>query len=447
MAVNIEIRQKKLLKKEITIPGIAELKGLSYGVCDENGVLIRDEVGRYTVLYDKEKIGRGFEVWFEDKDILMRLPLPTTAGDIVKFYTLVECLCGKLGVNEFIRDGEKVPAEYCNLFIQQDTDLSINALEDIGRKLLAGESEQFFIFGAFNPVSLGVREINRIAGSMDNFEDLLHELQSTELEFLSPRFFREENGEIYGIYFLDEDTLSAVPLKPYILTDEVEVKTWYAVLPGSVSLKYEDFIANVKKTAEYDDSRILVCLSEEEIYSLAEKSFDIFKGEYAKMYYWGRSLDYGSWHYDKIIKLSLPLDKINGYNHLAAMLFWAAKHDLLSKELISADAGIKEKILSAEDVRNIIHENEFFGGELRTYHFAEEIRDFMRRFYVFNTQSEDGYPYCVDMNAEKYFGEKYDSEEFKNEAYLFVPYDEEYLKNMTGYIDRAYERYKSEENK
>ena len=62
------------------------------------------------------------------------------------------------------------------------------------------------------------------------------------------------------------------------------------------------------------------------------------------------------------------------------------------------------------------------------------------KFYVFN--NENGYPACVDKVAEEYFGtEKYNSEEYKNEAYLFVPYDEDYYTKLSKYIDESFNEY------
>lgn len=444
MAVNIEIRQKKLFKKEITVPGIAELKNLSFGVANENYVIIEGETGKYTILYDKESIGRGFEVWIEDKDIFMRLPLPSTAGDIVKFYTLIECLCGKMGVKEFIREGEKVPVEYCNMFIQQDTDASIEAIEEITSRILSGESKQFFIFGAVNPVALGVKEVNKIAGNMDYFEELLHELQTLDLYYASPRFYKKENGELFGMYFIEEDLVTAVPYSPYVLFEmDEEVNEWYMYLPGGITVSYDNFIEKAPHVRDYDDVRFITTLSEDDIMKIADEySVDVDSGEAVKKYYWGKMIDTGSWHSDKIVRLSLPLEKKCGYNHLSAMLIWAAKRNMLSDRLKEAFDGVEDIISGGQtDVRDLIHTNEFFRGELRTYHFNDEIREFIKKYYIFNTQNENGYPYCVDMNAENYFGEKYGSDEFKNEAYLFVPYDEKYIDNMSGYIDRAYERF------
>ena len=77
---------------------------------------------------------------------------------------------------------------------------------------------------------------------------------------------------------------------------------------------------------------------------------------------------------------------------------------------------------------------------MRIKHFKEEIQPFARKFYVFG---DDGFPVCVDRYAEKVLGsEKYHCDEYKDEAYLFVPYDEEYYKGLSEYIVKAFEDFK-----
>lgn len=60
MAVNIEIK-KKDISKEITIQKVAKMKKLNYGVSDANYILDWNKSDQYTVLFDSNCIGRGFE--------------------------------------------------------------------------------------------------------------------------------------------------------------------------------------------------------------------------------------------------------------------------------------------------------------------------------------------------------------------------------------------------
>jgi hypothetical protein len=51
----------------------------------------------------------------------------------------------------------------------------------------------------------------------------------------------------------------------------------------------------------------------------------------------------------------------------------------------------------------------------------------------------------VDNVAMDFFGkEKYNCEEFGDEAYLFVPYDENYYKAMCKYINKNYKKFLKE---
>lgn len=51
------------------------------------------------------------------------------------------------------------------------------------------------------------------------------------------------------------------------------------------------------------------------------------------------------------------------------------------------------------------------------------------------------YPSCVDDYAKQVLGEeKYHCAEYKNEAYLYVPYKEAYYQGLSRYIDEAWEK-------
>ena len=114
----------------------------------------------------------------------------------------------------------------------------------------------------------------------------------------------------------------------------------------------------------------------------------------------------------------------------------AKQNNYLSEELISRCPEIMEE---NPDYRKLLDEHFAFDRKLRIKHFKDEIRTFIRKFYVFGN---NGFPECVDRYAEKVLGtEKYNCEEYKNEAYLFVPYNEEYYKGLSEYIDIALEKF------
>ncbi len=72
--------------------------------------------------------------------------------------------------------------------------------------------------------------------------------------------------------------------------------------------------------------------------------------------------------------------------------------------------------------------------------FCREGREFSRQFYVF--RGGKGYPSCVDQCALDIFGPvKFNSLEFQDEAYLFLPWDKQTRQVLSGYIDRAWQEF------
>lgn len=157
-------------------------------------------------------------------------------------------------------------------------------------------------------------------------------------------------------------------------------------------------------------------------------------------YYKQGLIDSSAEHTSKIIEKKLPLDAINGCNHIAAYLRWCIEHDLCDPELEEIYPDIVGGVKSGEqtDLRRFI--NNCLGGELSINQFNFSGCIFTRDYYHQSSdEAEFSYPRDVDDCAEKYFGtERYNSDEFKDEAYLFEPFDEDYYKRISKYIERAY---------
>lgn len=142
-------------------------------------------------------------------------------------------------------------------------------------------------------------------------------------------------------------------------------------------------------------------------------------------------------HAVKIDKKELKADKINAANHIAAFLKWSIEHNLMSDNFMEFYSEFQENIESGKlDIREFLMYN--LNGELITDMFSEEGEAFSRFYYSF-TCEPPSYPDDVDKMAEAYFGtERYNSNEFSDEAYLFVPFDNDYISAMYKYIDHAY---------
>ena len=153
-----------------------------------------------------------------------------------------------------------------------------------------------------------------------------------------------------------------------------------------------------------------------------------------------RPVDSAKMHSDKIAEKNLPLDAKCGCNHLAIFMRWCVEHDLAAPELREYFPEVADGVKNGTqtDLRDFILN--CWGGDMELHLFNYMGVCFTDYYYNWNRRdAAHFYPADVDKYAESYFGtEKYNSEEFQDEAYLFVPFDEEYYKGLSKYIDRAF---------
>lgn len=271
MAVDVKIKQKSSFKKKVTIKEIIEITNLSYGVCDEAYRLIPKEIGKRTILYDKNKLARGIELSLENNDIILRLSLPTTPKEIRCFYKIIETICKIFNTNTYIRNEETVQIEDNETFIKSDEEGSIYGLKDMKDILATKEYPYMQIFGVYHPIAIGSKEIKEIDNNLENFENLLNKLQQLDLYYAAPKLYQTPD-KLIAVYAIGTEIPSIVPLKPGIISNKSkDIKDWFVFLPGNKAIKYEDFINNVDHDNYYDANHIIICLKEEKIKDLISK--------------------------------------------------------------------------------------------------------------------------------------------------------------------------------
>lgn len=442
MAVNIEIKKPENCPINLTVQTAAALRNLSYGVLDHNYCMDFGKTGQYTILYKADLIGRGWELWLEGDSVCMRLPLPNTESDIRMAYTLAQDICRLYNIDSFIVDDQIVPFEHVEQHIQSNISASIGAIQGIGNQIRNGEREAIILFGVTNPITVGLAEIEEIGDTMEGFEKFLHRLQSMDVYYANPKYYKLQDEQIFGLYFIGENITSVVPKKPSSPFAKIDnLKGYYVHVPDGNDIPYDEFISIAMKMGDYDSNHVIVCLTEKNLAYFAENSsVYVDTDRRAKGVYWGRMIDNGRNHMNKVSRMELATDELSGLNHLAVFLRWAAENKMLSNKLKTEYPELEQIIADKEkDLRQIIRDSMHFNGRLRGYHFNKVCMDFAKSFYVFG---RDGYPACVDEYAEKVLGtEKYNCEEYKDEAYLFVPYNEEYYKGLSKYIDKAWKKF------
>lgn len=156
-------------------------------------------------------------------------------------------------------------------------------------------------------------------------------------------------------------------------------------------------------------------------------------------------MDDAARHLETLHEKNLPVEEITAYNHLAIYLRWCVENDLMS-EAFTREYGaminsVKQELAFA-DLRPFVRDE--LGGCLTVSLFNEEGMAFARYYYgdVFAPH----FPSDIDDYALAYFGlARYHSNEFKDEAYLFIPFYDDYYQDMASTIERHFEHWQNQD--
>lgn len=156
-------------------------------------------------------------------------------------------------------------------------------------------------------------------------------------------------------------------------------------------------------------------------------------------------MDDASYHLESIEEKELPIDPINAYNHMAIYLRWCMEHDLMGEEFLAEYGDVVEKVKTdpvSVDLRAFIQDE--LDGCLFSVLFNQQGRAFAG--YYYGEGDSPCYPADVDDNALRFFGpERYHSDEFQDEAYLFIPFDEDYYQAMAEMIEERFENWQGQD--
>ena len=156
-------------------------------------------------------------------------------------------------------------------------------------------------------------------------------------------------------------------------------------------------------------------------------------------------MDDASYHLESIEEKELPIDPINAYNHMAIYLRWCMEHDLMGEEFLAEYGEVVEKVKAdsaSVDLREFIRDE--LDGCLFSVLFNHQGRAFAG--YYYGEGDSPYYPADVDDNALCFFGpERYHSDEFQDEAYLFIPFDEDYYQAMAEVIEERFENWQGQD--
>lgn len=276
MSVNVTIKKKGLFRKEIQIEDVV-LEGMRYGIMDEAYRLEEGVVGENTVIFKDKQIARGYEISLENSKVHLKMPLPSSYEDIQFFYEYIKILCEKLGTKEFIREDEKCTFSMIPTFVDMDIKTSELALKLLKKDIDKGEYENMYVFGAINPIALGKKEVEKIAGDTNKFGEFLDCLQKQDLYYAAPQVYQRKDGTYFGIYILTENVPSICPYQAKLLVNEkqINVTEWNIgfVVDDEVKgfIPFDDFLNATKKEEDYDAEHFILTMKKKTIKELLDK--------------------------------------------------------------------------------------------------------------------------------------------------------------------------------
>ena len=154
-------------------------------------------------------------------------------------------------------------------------------------------------------------------------------------------------------------------------------------------------------------------------------------------------LDEAAPHLESIREKSLPVDELNAFSHLAIYLRWCIEHDLMSESFCERWPEIVEAVRT-NPAEACLREwfRDKLKGELHASIFNERGADFACYYYGALHEYTPHYTMDVDIHAVSRIGvERNFSDEIQDEAYLFLPFDEDYYREMARIIERRYENW------
>lgn len=273
MSVSIEIRPaegKRFDLKEL-LP-----EGLEYGTYGEGYVLKEAEDESSVIVFDPKCIGCG--ICLEQKDGMITLDLApiTGAAEIRGFYELAAHICRVCGASVYSRGGELASPGQADKYIKEDIENTEKSLFVMLKKLEGGQ-EAASLYGALNPIAIGLSDARKLGADAERLGAFLHEKQSKKAYYAVPKFFEDpESGGLVGVFALMPDVLTVLPEKPqapFYLERPVDSWAVYLYISddeyGYVSC--EDFMKRCARLGEYDALHFLTKVSDEQIRGFLKK--------------------------------------------------------------------------------------------------------------------------------------------------------------------------------
>ena len=191
--------------------------------------LLSEELGNFdSVLVGTEgKSARGFELSYdnESKFYQIRLFTPCSIGDWQVALDFIEKLAIYEESHNIVdEDGNEYSVDSIKKYPYiENIEYGISAIVDNFKK---NHSESYKIFGIYRPVAFNEKMIDKISNSPDpakEFSNIITEIQYIDAYSANQRFYKNNDGKIFGVYTLTESCRTILPFKPSVEFEYIDV--------------------------------------------------------------------------------------------------------------------------------------------------------------------------------------------------------------------------------
>ncbi len=156
-------------------------------------------------------------------------------------------------------------------------------------------------------------------------------------------------------------------------------------------------------------------------------------------------MDDAAYHLETLREKKLSVDERAVYNHMAIYLRWCMEHELMGKEFLEEYGDLVQQVKADHagvDLRAFI-QNEL-DGQLFTTLFNKMGKAFAHYYYGENDSPY--FPSDIDNYAMVVIGQERNySDEIQDEAYLFIPFDENYYQAMAKVLDKRFANWQGQD--
>lgn len=220
MATDIVIKQDGIFKKNFNFKAIQSVlsKNLAFGVLNESYVLKdleEEQYSGYVCVYDRRKIGRGFQILVKYKDVFMSLPLPYTTQDVHIFYDSLTRVMEAYKIIRFKQDEDLFSfneiESVCFKQLSFLDDYVTHEVMNIATGIGTHPAALYPITINYNDLYDGISEKDRVSV----FDSYLESLQAQDVFFpIKLLYNRMDSDTIFGIYALTEDVVTILSKEP-----------------------------------------------------------------------------------------------------------------------------------------------------------------------------------------------------------------------------------------